>query len=78
MICRRANSGTALRSYQCAICRRDVEYAGRLPELYPFCSYRCQMVDLGKWLTEQYTIECDVAPEDLPEDPGPAGGTGTA
>lgn len=26
---------------------------------YPFCSERCQLVDLGQWLKEGYRIEGD-------------------
>ena len=30
-------------------------------KLYPFCSERCHLVDLGRWLGEEYRI---------PEEPG--------
>ena len=53
--------------YQCATCRREVVYDGPLPVRYPFCSSRCQFVDLGKWLREQYTIERDLTPEEAGE-----------
>jgi uncharacterized protein len=56
-------------TYECVICRRAVDYAGPLPELYPFCSPRCRLVDLGQWLREGYTIYRDVTPDDLPERP---------
>lgn len=26
------------------------------PDPYPFCSFRCQMVDLGRWIDEEYRI----------------------
>jgi endogenous inhibitor of DNA gyrase (YacG/DUF329 family) len=32
------------------------EYAVQEPSFSPFCSERCKMVDLGKWLGETYTI----------------------
>lgn len=54
-----------MKSYRCATCQRSVEYVGRLPKLYPFCSYRCQMVDLGRWLQEEYSIDRDLTEEDL-------------
>jgi uncharacterized protein len=40
---------------------------------YPFCSDRCRMVDLGRWLTGQYAIPGDTvrSPED--EDPNRRG-----
>ncbi len=49
--------------YRCVICGRVVEFAGELPELYPFCTTRCKLIDLGRWFNEQYTIDSDV-PED--------------
>lgn len=54
-----------MKSYHCTICQKRVDYAGRLPALYPFCSPRCQMVDLGLWFREQYSIDRDATPEDL-------------
>ena len=37
-----------------------------MPSLYPFCSDRCKMVDLGNWLLGKYAIERDVSDEDAP------------
>ena len=40
----------------------------------PFCSHRCKLVDLGKWLGEEHTISEPLRPEhfepyaDLPAD----------
>lgn len=33
----------------------------------PFCSERCKMVDLGKWLGEEYRIASPLTAEDLKE-----------
>lgn len=33
----------------------------------PFCSERCRMVDLGKWLGEEYRIASPLTVEDLKE-----------
>lgn len=57
--------------YRCAVCAREVEYEGRLPTLYPFCSARCQYVDLGKWLREDYTIDRELTLEELGSSPPP-------
>jgi endogenous inhibitor of DNA gyrase (YacG/DUF329 family) len=44
----------------CPICRRPavrgavVSATGADP--FPFCSFRCQLIDLGKWLGEEYRI----------------------
>lgn len=29
----------------------------------PFCSHRCKLIDLGKWLGEQHTISEPLRPE---------------
>ncbi len=26
------------------------------PDPFPFCSFRCQMIDLGRWIDEEYRI----------------------
>lgn len=38
---------------QCPTCRRAVAADGKA---FPFCSERCRLVDLGKWLGEEYRI----------------------
>ena len=53
-------------TYCCGICKRQVAYGDALPDSYPFCSERCKMVDLGRWLREDYAIERDLRPEDAP------------
>jgi endogenous inhibitor of DNA gyrase (YacG/DUF329 family) len=41
----------------CPTCRRKTPYAELAEIPYrPFCSLRCQMIDLGKWLNEEYRI----------------------
>ena len=51
--------------YRCLICEREVEYTGPPPSVFPFCSARCKLVDLGKWLREDYAINRDLTPEEL-------------
>ena len=53
--------------YVCSICGRPAEYTGRLPRLYPFCSDRCKMIDLGRWFNEEYTIDRDLTADEAPE-----------
>lgn len=60
-----------MREYRCAICERLVHHEGKLPPLYPFCSERCKLVDLGRWFNEQYTIDRDLTPDDLSDAPRP-------
>ncbi|MCL4788570.1 MAG: DNA gyrase inhibitor YacG [Verrucomicrobia bacterium] len=31
----------------------------------PFCSHRCRLIDLGKWLGEEHTISEPLRPEHL-------------
>ena len=39
---------------KCPICSKDV-----VEKYKPFCSKRCADVDLGKWLSESYTVEAE-------------------
>ncbi len=45
----------------CPICEKISD-----PKYRPFCSKRCADVDLGKWLTGQYSVPA--ADEDRPEE----------
>lgn len=47
---------------KCPICQKPV-----VPKYRPFCSQRCQQIDLGRWLGENYRIAAHQAPQ------GPAG-----
>lgn len=45
----------------CAICgkpavRGAVVDGKKHVDPFPFCSFRCQTIDLGKWLNEEYRI----------------------
>ncbi|MHC5115048.1 MAG: tRNA (adenosine(37)-N6)-threonylcarbamoyltransferase complex ATPase subunit type 1 TsaE [Planctomycetota bacterium] len=46
----------------CPVCRKP---ASRSAATYPFCSDRCRLVDLGRWLGESYRIVRPLAAEDL-------------
>jgi endogenous inhibitor of DNA gyrase (YacG/DUF329 family) len=50
----------------CPICGRRASEATR-----PFCTPRCQEVDLGRWLTGGYRIPGP--PAELEDDPPPSG-----
>jgi endogenous inhibitor of DNA gyrase (YacG/DUF329 family) len=53
----------AMPTYECPICRTKLEVASPEGAPYrPFCSRRCKLVDLGRWLNEEYRIS-----EELPE-----------
>jgi endogenous inhibitor of DNA gyrase (YacG/DUF329 family) len=40
----------------CPTCRKPVSKDPARPKLFPFCSERCHLVDLGRWLGEDYRI----------------------
>jgi uncharacterized protein len=52
------------RELLCAYCRRrPIDPAWR-----PFCSERCQLADLGHWLSGDYRVPGDPPPDADPED----------
>jgi uncharacterized protein len=57
-------------TYRCVICGKETACTGPPPALYPFCSERCRLVDLGRWFRESYTIDRELPAED--EDAPPA------
>lgn len=40
---------------RCPICRKEI-LSRRHNEFFPFCSQRCRLLDLGKWLGGDYRI----------------------
>lgn len=38
---------------KCPLCRKPSKQGD---DCFPFCSERCQMMDLGKWADEEYRI----------------------
>ncbi len=38
----------------CPACGREVSSSGS--EFFPFCSQRCRLLDLGKWLDGRYRV----------------------
>ena len=50
--------GTEEVRLRCPRCRSEVVRApGRKAPFFPFCSERCKLIDLGKWLSEEHRIE---------------------
>lgn len=39
---------------RCPLCRREITWGN--DEWRPFCSERCQTIDLGNWASESYRI----------------------
>jgi endogenous inhibitor of DNA gyrase (YacG/DUF329 family) len=49
----------------CPTCRSAVARSGELrPKSFPFCSDRCQLVDLSKWLDGDYVVPQPISPDD--------------
>lgn len=39
------------RKFKCPTCKKEGDWT--LGEFAPFCSKRCKLIDLGKWLNEE-------------------------
>ncbi|MEM9346996.1 MAG: DNA gyrase inhibitor YacG [Planctomycetota bacterium] len=48
----------------CPICGEPTAYNNKY---YPFCSERCQTIDLGRWVDESYKITRPIEQRDLEE-----------
>ena len=55
---------------KCPTCQADVAWGKESP-FRPFCSKRCQLIDLGEWADEQKAIPCgankDAETTELPD-----------
>lgn len=63
--------GMALR---CPICKRPIadpqeDSGAPAPRYFPFCSERCKLIDLGRWLDGKYQVP--VVEDDLDQPAGP-------
>lgn len=50
---------------KCPICGKETEFFAE--PVGPFCSTRCKMVDLGKWMNEDYKISEPLRPDHFEE-----------
>ena len=53
------------RKARCPACGQEFTFenlSSPAARQFPFCSERCRMVDLGRWLTGQYAIPGDPLP----------------
>jgi uncharacterized protein len=50
---------------RCPTCRRQFADTDEVRAYSPFCSERCRLADLGKWLDGGYRIESPISEEDL-------------
>jgi endogenous inhibitor of DNA gyrase (YacG/DUF329 family) len=51
---------------KCPTCNKQVEWQDN--PFRPFCSERCQLVDLGKWVSEEYRVPGQRVPGEPVED----------
>jgi endogenous inhibitor of DNA gyrase (YacG/DUF329 family) len=58
-----------IKKIKCPMCEKKVQFDDKekLPPNFPFCSKRCKLIDLGKWLNEEYTISDPITEESLEE-----------
>jgi len=56
----------AFMEVSCPRCRKRVPYEGN--PFRPFCSERCRLLDLGRWIEEEYAIPSEAPPA---AEPGP-------
>ncbi|MDO2948249.1 DNA gyrase inhibitor YacG [Aeromonas simiae] len=50
---------------KCPTCQKEIEWGPQSP-FRPFCSKRCQLIDLGEWASEEKRIpgtQADVPPD---------------
>jgi hypothetical protein len=53
-------------TFECPICKKTVTAAQKEDAAHrPFCSERCKLVDLGRWLDGTYTISEPASAEDI-------------
>ena len=50
----------------CPICKAETTWEEN-PDR-PFCSGRCRLIDLGKWVSQEYRVEAGSEGEAPPED----------
>ncbi len=50
--------------YNCPTCKKTIEWSAKFPQR-PFCSERCQLIDLGEWAGEKNKIAGNSMYDDL-------------
>jgi len=53
----------AVRTIKCPTCRKTGDWLAG--DYGPFCSQRCKLIDLGKWLGGEHAISEPLRPEHL-------------
>ncbi|CAN5713499.1 hypothetical protein BH09PLA1_BH09PLA1_19310 [soil metagenome] len=51
----------------CTICKRKIDQSDpNAAALLPFCSERCKLIDLGRWLSGKYQIPVEPSSDESP------------
>ena len=54
--------------HRCPMCRKvidkTIQKQSRRDKFYPFCSQRCKLIDLGKWIDGNYKIVTALKPDE--------------
>lgn len=55
-----------MRTFKCPICNKEIQLE-RLSDqpFFPFCSDRCKLIDLGRWIDGTYQISRELNEEEL-------------
>ncbi|MGL5948080.1 MAG: DNA gyrase inhibitor YacG [Aeromonas sp.] len=61
-----SNTQPTLTTVPCPTCKTEVVWGAQSP-FRPFCSKRCQLIDLGEWADEEKRIAGDNQPPHLPD-----------
>jgi len=60
-----SNAELLMPTYECPTCKKTLNVIRREDAPFrPFCSERCKMVDLGRWLDGTYSISEPISPVD--------------
>jgi endogenous inhibitor of DNA gyrase (YacG/DUF329 family) len=60
---------------RCPTCLKQFDSAAS-SKFVPFCSERCQQIDLGRWLGEKFSVPAQRIDEDDEDDLGEPGANG--
>lgn len=57
---------TGMKARRCPLCRKETSWDDN--PWMPFCSERCQTIDLGRWASEDYRVPLAETPDGLTAD----------
>ena len=57
-----------IRPQTCPVCKKALDIPAAESRFFPFCSERCQQIDMYRWCTGKYAIVEPLGPEDIEQD----------